>query len=173
MVLIRTSPHWPNLFPMWPTSCSQFHQHYTRAFFVWIFCQSQNVTRNSCRNNACMKNLYIKCWWNWHLKRVKLSCESCFQRGFTACSCVFKVITLALANQRNFFDNATACGKRSSQRSYTHPCPALHQLPIANIPTSDPECVSPFNGADEGWRTSKLVKSVPLISIRDTLPFSA
>jgi len=35
-----------------------------------------------------------------------------FQSAFTACSCVFKVITLVWANQRNFFENATTCSKR-------------------------------------------------------------
>jgi len=43
---------------------------------------------------------------------MKLSCDSRFQRAFTACSCVFKVITLVLANQRNLFDNTTTCSKR-------------------------------------------------------------
>ncbi len=38
----------------------QFHQHFTRAFFVRIFCQSQNVTRKSCRNAICTKNSYVK-----------------------------------------------------------------------------------------------------------------
>ncbi len=27
----------------------QFHQHFTRAFFVRIFCQSQNVTRKAAK----------------------------------------------------------------------------------------------------------------------------
>ncbi len=30
------------------------------AFFVRIFCQSQNVTIKSCRNDLCTKNLYVK-----------------------------------------------------------------------------------------------------------------
>jgi len=38
----------------------QFHQHFTRAFFVQIFCQSQNVTRKSCQNDVRTKNLYVK-----------------------------------------------------------------------------------------------------------------
>jgi len=37
---------------------------------------------------------------------LKLSCDSRFQRAFTACSCVFKVITLVGSNQRNNFENA-------------------------------------------------------------------
>jgi len=41
-------------------SCRQFHQHFSRAFFVRIFCQSQNVTRKSCRNDIRMKNSYVK-----------------------------------------------------------------------------------------------------------------
>ncbi len=43
---------------------------------------------------------------------LKLSCDSRFQQAITACSCVFKVITLVWANQRNFFENATTCSKR-------------------------------------------------------------
>jgi len=43
---------------------------------------------------------------------LKLSCDSRFQRGFTACSCIFKVITLVGSNQGNFFENATTCSKR-------------------------------------------------------------
>ncbi len=43
---------------------------------------------------------------------LKLSCDSRFTHAFTACSCVFKVITLVWANQRDFFENATACSKR-------------------------------------------------------------
>jgi len=46
-------------------------------------------------------------------REIKLRCDSRFQRAFTACSCVFKVITLIRANQRNYFENATACNKRT------------------------------------------------------------
>jgi len=44
--------------------------------------------------------------------RLKLSCDSRFQRAFTARSCILKVITLVWANQRNFFENLSACNKR-------------------------------------------------------------
>jgi len=44
--------------------------------------------------------------------QVKLRCDERFQNAFTACSCVFKVITLVWANQRNFFENTTTCSKR-------------------------------------------------------------
>ncbi len=43
----------------------------------------------------------------------KLCCDSRFQRAITACSCVFKVITLIGSNQGNFFENPTACSKRT------------------------------------------------------------
>jgi len=44
---------------------------------------------------------------------IKLCCDSRFQRAFTACSCVFKVITLIGSNQGNYIENATACSKRT------------------------------------------------------------
>jgi len=39
--------------------------------------------------------------------------------AFTACSCAFKVITLVWANQRNYFENATACSKRTLKTTVT------------------------------------------------------
>jgi len=44
---------------------------------------------------------------------IKLSYHSRFQRAFTACVCVFKVITLVWANKSNYFENANACSKRT------------------------------------------------------------
>ncbi len=49
----------------------------------------------------------------------KLSCDSRFQGAFTACICVFKVITLVGSNQRNYFENATACCKRTLKTTVT------------------------------------------------------
>jgi len=43
---------------------------------------------------------------------LKLRCDERFTHAFTACSCVFKVITLVGLNQGNYFENATACIKR-------------------------------------------------------------
>jgi len=40
--------------------CSQFHQCFTSAFFLQIFCQSKIVTRKSCQNDVCTKNVYVK-----------------------------------------------------------------------------------------------------------------
>jgi hypothetical protein len=45
-------------------------------------------------------------------ENIKLRCGSRFQRVLTAC-CVFKVITLIGSNQGNYFENATACSKRT------------------------------------------------------------
>jgi len=44
---------------------------------------------------------------------IKLRCNSHFQREFTACSCIFKVITLIGSNQDYYFENATACSKHT------------------------------------------------------------
>jgi len=41
-----------------------------------------------------------------------LRCYSRFQRAFTACVWVFKVVTLVDSSQRNYFENATARSKR-------------------------------------------------------------
>ncbi len=44
---------------------------------------------------------------------VKPSCDNRFQREFTARVCVFTVITLVGSSQYNYFENATACNKRT------------------------------------------------------------
>jgi len=45
--------------------------------------------------------------------RPWLRCYRRFQRVFTSCSCVFKVITLIGSNQGNYFENATEFSKRT------------------------------------------------------------
>ncbi len=76
------------------------------------------------------QKLFIKCWWNrlqasTNIRNneqlldsivtltscFKLSCDIRFQCAFTACCCVFKVITLVWANQGNYFENVNACSK--------------------------------------------------------------
>jgi len=42
-----------------------------------------------------------------------LRCDERFTHAFTACGCVFKEITLVRSNQGNYFENATARGKRT------------------------------------------------------------
>jgi len=43
----------------------------------------------------------------------KLSCDSRFQRAFSASNCVIKVITLVGSSQGNYFENETACNRRT------------------------------------------------------------
>ncbi len=50
----------------------------------------------------------VKIFWS-----VKLRCDERFTHAFTACSCVFKGITLVSSIQGNYFQNATACSKRT------------------------------------------------------------
>jgi len=47
------------------------------------------------------------------ISSLKLRCDERFTHAFTACGCVFKEITLVGSNQGNFFENATACSKRT------------------------------------------------------------
>jgi hypothetical protein len=47
------------------------------------------------------------------LGNLKLRCDERFTHAFTACNCVFKEITLVGSNQGNYFENATACSKRT------------------------------------------------------------
>jgi hypothetical protein len=42
-----------------------------------------------------------------------------FTHAFTACGCVVKEITLVDSNQGNYFENATACSKRTLKTTVT------------------------------------------------------
>jgi len=44
---------------------------------------------------------------------LKLRCDERFTHAFTACTCIFKEITLVGSNQGNYFQNATGCNKRT------------------------------------------------------------
>ncbi len=50
---------------------------------------------------------------NKRLMTLKLRCDERFTHAFTACSCVFKEITLVGLNQGNYFENENACSKRT------------------------------------------------------------
>ncbi len=79
--------------------------------------------------------------------KLKLRCDSRFQRALTACSCVFKVITLIGSNQGNFFENATTCRKRvrkvcfvvrnitvtDSESFLSLPFMPFHDFPVSTI----------------------------------------
>jgi len=56
---------------------------------------------------------WILYFFNRNQKYLKLSCDSLFQRAFTACCCAFKVITLVWANHSNYIENINACSKRT------------------------------------------------------------
>ena len=43
---------------------------------------------------------------------LKLCLHMRFQHAFTACACVFEVISLVDSNQRNYFENTNACSER-------------------------------------------------------------
>ncbi len=60
-------------------------------------------------NNNCITNLFD---YSVASGYFKLSCDCRFQRAFTTCVCVFNVNTLVGSNQRNYFENATACSER-------------------------------------------------------------
>jgi len=47
------------------------------------------------------------------MHNIKLRFDTRFQRTFTACICIFKEITLVLADQLYFFENTNACNKRT------------------------------------------------------------
>ncbi len=50
-------------------NCSQFHQHFTRAFYVQKFVRSQTLSRAKLLNWLLYKNASAQCWWNWLLVR--------------------------------------------------------------------------------------------------------
>ncbi len=45
--------------------------------------------------------------------KLKLRCDQRFRHAFTAYGCVFKEITLVGSNQDTYFENASACSKRT------------------------------------------------------------
>jgi len=63
---------------------------------------------------------------------LKLRCDTRFQHAFTAFNCVFKVMTLVWANQRNYFENATTCSIRTLK---TTVATQLKRLPWIGIET--------------------------------------
>jgi len=66
-----------------------------RAYFDWLTRQPMNQPRHVVKKTQR------------NVEKVSLSV-----RLLTACVCIFKVITLVGSNQRNYFENATACSKR-------------------------------------------------------------
>jgi len=57
---------------------------------------------------------YLPFWCRTNMgSSIKLRCDERFMHAVTACGCVFKEITLVDSNQGNYFENATACSKRT------------------------------------------------------------
>jgi len=56
------------------TTCRQFHQRFTRAFFV----QNFGAKKQKCfslvtflaKKHFRTKNAHVKCWWNWYLGSI-------------------------------------------------------------------------------------------------------
>ncbi len=63
-----------------------------------------------CKNKCLFSNMFLTITFYSHslTTSLKLRCDTRFQRAFTSCSCVVKIITLVWANQGNYFENATA-----------------------------------------------------------------
>jgi len=40
-----------------------YESHFSSFYYV-------HETRKSCQNNIRTKNLYVKCWWNWHQETI-------------------------------------------------------------------------------------------------------
>ncbi len=64
---------------------------------------------------------------DYYVSPLKLRCDSRFQHAFTACNCVFKVMTLVGSNQGNYFENATACSKRMLKTTVATQLKCLYQ----------------------------------------------
>ncbi len=64
------------------------------------------------------------------LTELKLHCDTRFQPAFTARGCVFKVITLVGSNQSNYFENTTACSKRTLKMRVATRFKGLQENPL-------------------------------------------
>jgi len=94
------------------TYCSSLHLKFVRLYRKAQSCfWKRSILTYLTKYSVLLKLLY--------LCSIKLSCDSRFQRAFTACVCVFKEITLVGSNQRNYFENANACSKRTLKTTVT------------------------------------------------------
>ncbi len=89
-------------------------QFITTTFLLFFF-QRGSPTSNECDFHCCS----LHAGQSTHKSvatspiQVKLRCDDRFTHAFTACSCVFKVIKLVGSNQPDYFENASACSKRT------------------------------------------------------------
>jgi len=82
---------------------------------------------------------------------VKLHCNTRFQRAFTACGCVFKVINLVLSKQRNYWKPyrlplhaVNACWKRVRMTNAFAELFSGSELPMNCYTTDGQACSFPF-----------------------------
>ena len=61
---------------------------------------------------------------------LKARCYTRFQRAFTSCCCVFKEITFIGPKQRNVFENANTCSKRTLKTRVTTRLQRLNYIPL-------------------------------------------
>jgi len=98
--------------------------------FVWAFGESECDLLNKAR---LMLLLFFKLSW-----------DSRFQHAFTACFCVFRVITLVGSNQRNYFENANSCSKcmlKTTVATHFYSCKIL----VSSYPQYERDSIH-FNG---------------------------
>ena len=78
------------------------------------YCTLLHIYSKQDRNhNRSTVNLPPNRFLNGHCLCQQIFLHLHFQRAFTACICVLKIITLVWANQNNFFENATVYKKRT------------------------------------------------------------
>jgi len=109
--------------------------HLNKNLFIWNCFKKLSITNNNfflqCIFCRCQQTKKYASFCNWGMEiefkfnsfslclhlfqdvaEFKAALRQSFSALFTACSCVFKVITLIGSNQGNFFENATTCSKR-------------------------------------------------------------
>jgi len=108
----------------------QFFKFYYFKFLIKLanitYLPSPSLTLLYFIFNMWSQVAHLAKWNSGPVKYVKLRCDTRFQRAFTACGCVFKVITLFGLNQSNFLKTqphaVNARWKRMSQRSFSDHC---------------------------------------------------
>jgi hypothetical protein len=113
LIWTKNGKNWPFLvrFGLNLGRCSSDWMKYILSCMQWPLdfpCYITNVLKVKVRNYMMNRLALIL-----NLLYLKLSCDSRLQREFTSCCCIFKIITLALANQGIYFENVTTCSKHT------------------------------------------------------------
>ena len=96
-------------------------------FRIASLCASHYWMRDVLRCLVCMTSVMSD--------DVEARCHMRFQHAFTACFCVFKVVTLIGSNHHNFCQNATACSTRMLQR-VSQLCFSIHAVYAVSLQSS-------------------------------------